>query len=100
MNCKLMPGQHVLCVENEDLHPSMRGLIQLPEVGKVYTVARISIGELTEVPCVTLVEIGEQEAVFEINGVGYIGYVLFDASCFKPLKPLKVKDFLGDMVRA
>lgn len=100
MNCKLMPGQHVLCVENELPHPSMRSAVRLPEVGTVYTVARITIGDLNEMPCIVLEEIGEQDAVWEINGVNYLCNVLFDARCFKPLNPLKVNDFLGDLVRA
>lgn len=100
MNCKLVPGQHVLCAEKEVAHPSMRGPIQLPEVGKVYTVARVTIGELNQLPCIILEEIGEQEAIWEIDGVDFICNVLFDARCFKPLDRLKVKDFLTDLVRA
>lgn len=100
MKCKIAPGQHVLCIENEVPDPMMRGNLVLPEVGKIYTVARVSIGEIQEIPCIELEEIGEQVVWYVLDGVLYEGFALFDYRCFKPLPKLSVKDFLTDLVRA
>ncbi|QIG73235.1 hypothetical protein EVC02_014 [Rhizobium phage RHph_N17] len=100
MKCKLVPGQHVLCIATQT--DDLPGDIKVPEIGKVYTVGRVTLGEMDPEmsPCVTLEEIGEQEVTVIINGLGYIMNVVFDYRSFKPLDRLKVKDFLTDLVPA
>jgi len=78
----------------------MQGSILLPEVGKVYTVSRVTMGELREIPCIELAELGEQTVTYEIAGEHWVGTACFDHDCFKPLERLKIKDFLTDLVRA
>ncbi|AGC35692.1 hypothetical protein ACP46_gp07 [Rhizobium phage RHEph06] len=102
MECKFVPGQHVLCVQKQTLHPLMlieSGFI-LPEVGKVYTVSKVIMGELRAIPCIELEELGQQLVSYMIGDERYQGCLCYDHRSFKPLPKLKVKDFLTDLVPA
>jgi hypothetical protein len=89
-------GQHVVCIALDDSFPE--GVIPLeemtiPTVGTVYTIERISTGELKRETCLVLAEIGEQRLQFLLHGELHEGDVIFPARHFRPLTKLRVEDF-------
>jgi hypothetical protein len=60
--------------------------IQMPEVGKEYTISEIIIGVLYGTPCIKVDEIAEQRIRVKINGDELVGGVVFEASGFRPVQ--------------
>jgi hypothetical protein len=95
MKCKLVAGQHVLCLGRSEPVPNVKILTPyiVPEIGKVYTVERVTIGVSSGEPCLVLKEIGEQKVRLVFGGQTFISDVLFRAKYFKPLDRIHVEDF-------
>lgn len=96
--CGFVVGQHVVCINDENRAPAGVTVLEqliLPEKGKVYTVRALVIGVLGRAPCLSLVEIPDQTVRIEWNGKPWFGDVIFKACDFRPLKKLKVEDFMS-----
>lgn len=94
MECKLVKGQHVLCIA-DPCDPGMFSyLSDWPKIGKVYTVASISIDLLRHSVVLTVEEIPEQLFFLPILR-GYAAMAWY-ASSFKPLEKLKIEDFMAE----
>ncbi len=96
--CGFQVGQHVACVRNvnDDKLPGVVLLepVEIPSVGRVYTVAAVSISEVGNQVCLTLDEIPAQRVRFLYFGQPATGDILFPAKFFRPLPKLKVEDFV------
>lgn len=88
MKCNFVVGQKVVCVSDDKTPPEGHVVISdviFPELGKIYTVRKVQIGRLGNVPCLVFEEIENQQVEVLINGVIWVGEVIFDASAFRPL---------------
>lgn len=82
-------GDKVECIRSEIGAPDgveILEQVELPEVGKVYTVAGIWRGEVVREPGLLLAEIGEQRVDFRLNGEEFSGIILYDPKDFRPLQ--------------
>lgn len=93
MECKLMKGQHVLCIADPCEPAMFRSLRDWPRINKVYTVASVSVDLIRpEHVVITVEEIAPQTFFLPVlQGYAQMAWL---ASSFKPLEKLKVEDFL------
>jgi len=94
MECKLIKGQHVLCIADPCDLGMLPFLRDWPKINKVYTVASVTIDLLRDYPVITVEEIPEQ--LFFLPALGITAQMAWVASAFKPLEKLKVEDFLTE----
>lgn len=88
MQCKFQVGQKVVCVVSDRRAPEgviILGTVIEPELGRVYTIRKILLGEVRGVACLALEEIPDQRVDLLVNGVPASGDVAFEASGFRPL---------------
>lgn len=92
MECKLIKGQHVLCIADPCDPAMFLRLKDYPKIGKVYTVASVSVDLIRPENVVITVEEIAPETFFLPVLQGYAAMAWY-ASAFKPLEKLKVEDF-------
>lgn len=83
-------GDKIVCVKLDV--DALEGVVLLeqptdPEIGVVYTISKIIIGEIEKKVCIALKELPEQRISFVWNGVVCNGIVHFDPNCFRPVQP-------------
>jgi len=92
MECKLVKGQHVLCIADPCDPGMFPNLADWPKINKVYTVRTVDIDPLRTHPIITVEEIAPQHFFLPLYGVTC--EMAWIASAFKPLEKLKVEDFM------
>lgn len=94
MECKLIKGQHVLCIADPCDPLMYPRLHHYPRIGTVYTVRTVNIDPIRGYPVITLIEIAPQ--LFFMPLYWRTAEMAWMASAFKPLEKLKVENFMTE----
>lgn len=84
MDCKLVVGQHAVCVDDQNFPHA--GLGSPVVKGKVYTISAINSVDFE----IVTVQVAEHPWMIDCDG-------WYRHDRFKPLKPIKVEDFMKEM---